>query len=238
MDATNNMMRPHVIMMKVHVNGVDINYEVAGEGSAVILLHGNGEDHHIFDVLVEELSRTNEVYAIDTRGHGGSSKAEVFHYEDMMEDIKQFIDELKIKKPVVYGFSDGGIIGLMLASKYPDLLSGLIASGPNLTPKDVRFSFRIYMRFQYIRNKDPLIELMLKEPNITDNDLKRITIPTLITIGSRDMVPLSHGEHIADRIENGYLMILDGEDHSSYIVGSDRLYPIISEFMSELEGRM
>jgi len=129
--------------MRVEVNGIGIYYEIAGEGPPVILLHGNGEDCRIFDRLVEELKRTNTVFSIDTRGHGKSDPVDSFHYSDMVEDIVSFIDSLKIERPILYGFSDGGIVGLMLASKYPDLLSGLIASGPNLTPKDMKFYDRL-----------------------------------------------------------------------------------------------
>ena len=52
-----------------------------------------------------------------------------FHYSDMAEDVKCFIEALKLEKPVLYGFSDGGIVGLLVVSTYPGLLSRLIVSG-------------------------------------------------------------------------------------------------------------
>lgn len=56
--------------MKITVNNININYEIYGEGKPIILLHGNSETHHIFDVLVEKLKENYKVYAIDSRCHG------------------------------------------------------------------------------------------------------------------------------------------------------------------------
>jgi pimeloyl-ACP methyl ester carboxylesterase len=217
--------------MNIHVNGVDLYYEEAGNGSPVILLHGNGEDHSIFDVLLKDLSKQHKVFLIDTRGHGKSQKVDSFHYSDIMEDVAAFINVLGIEKPVLYGFSDGGIVGIMLASRYPDMLSRLIASGANLTPKDLKPGFRTYARLLYFMKRDPLLRLMLKEPAITKADLARISIPTMITVGEKDIVTDAHARYIADNVQNGKKMTVPGEDHSSYIVHSEKLFPIISEFI-------
>ena len=58
--------------MKVNVNGINIHYEVYGEGQPIILLHGNSENLNIFDKLVEQLKNEYKVYAIDSRCHGES----------------------------------------------------------------------------------------------------------------------------------------------------------------------
>jgi len=220
--------------MQVRVNGVNISFDEEGEGRPLILLHGNGEDRRIFDRLIWYLQEEHKIYAIDTRGHGESDKVEVFHYADMVEDVAAFITELKIERPILYGFSDGGIVGLMLASKYPRMLSGLIASGPNLTPKGLKLTARLPMRIKNIFWRDPLIELMIREPNITDEDLRKIEVPVLVTIGENDAIPVSHARHIADKIPEGSLLIVPGESHSSYIVHSDKLYPLISGFVDSI----
>ena len=101
--------------MKISVNGIALHYEKSGEGRPLILLHGNGETHAIFDKALPLLAARFTVYAIDSRGHGESEGADAYHYADMKEDVRCFIQELKLEKPVLYGFSDGGIIGLLLA---------------------------------------------------------------------------------------------------------------------------
>jgi len=220
--------------MIAFVNGIEIYYEICGEGTPMILLHGNGEDHEIFDRFTNDLERDHRVYMIDTRGHGRSGRTDSFHYSDMAEDVAAFIRELDIKKPLVYGFSDGGIVGLMLASKYTGILSGLISSGPNLSPKDLKRTSRLWMRLQYAFKKDPLLKLMLDEPNITAEDLGKIDVPVLITMGENDIIPFFRAEHIAEKIPNGRLVIAKGEDHTSYVIHSEKLFPLVSDFINEL----
>ena len=120
--------------MKIKVNNVELYYEKYNKGKPIILLHGNQETHDIFDKLIEKLKINYEVYAIDSRCHGKSENPKEISYNLMCEDIMQFIKELKIEKPILYGFSDGGIIGLLVAIKEPNLLSKLIISGANINP--------------------------------------------------------------------------------------------------------
>jgi len=214
------------------VNGVRIHYETVGAGPPVILLHGNGEDHSIFDRLAEELGGRHKVFLLDTRGHGKSEKVGSFHYSDMAEDVVAFIGELGIERPAVYGFSDGGIVGLMVASRHPGILSGLVASGVNLTPRDLKASFRLMVRLANVFKRDPLLRLMLDEPDITDGDLAKIGVPVLITVAERDIIPVSHAERIAGSIPGGRLAVVLGEDHGSYVIHSDKLFPLIADFIA------
>ena len=59
--------------MYIQLNSQVICYEKTGQGKPVILIHGNNEDHHIFDTLVETMSKYHTVYAMDSRGHGESA---------------------------------------------------------------------------------------------------------------------------------------------------------------------
>lgn len=74
------------------------------------------------------------VYALDSRCHGKSDNPDKISYNLMAGDTIAFIKKLKISKPILYGFSDGGIVGLLIAIKEPDILSNLIISGANITP--------------------------------------------------------------------------------------------------------
>lgn len=217
--------------MNIHVNGIDLNYEACGSGPPILLIHGNGESMEIFDRLIPSLSEHYTVYAIDSRGHGKSSPVKELHYKDMAEDLACFIRELSIERPLFYGFSDGGILGLLLASTYPELLSGVLASGANVTPdglfpKDLRI-----MKLIYFFTRSPKFRMMLTEPNITPEDLGRISIPVHLLAGSRDMIREEHTRAIAEAIPNCSLRILPGETHSSYVVHSEKLYPLLTEIL-------
>ncbi len=221
----------YIMVMRGLFNGIKLNYEVCGRGEPFILLHGNGEDISIFNELISELKNDYTVYAVDSRCHGGSETAPL-HYELMAEDVRSFIETLGLIKPVLYGFSDGGIVGIILASKYPNLLGTLISSGANVTSRGLKWQARLSFRLKNLLHPSPLLALMLKEPNLTQKDLNGIDVPTLILCGSEDMIPYKHSEYIARSIPNATLKVLEGEGHSSYVVNSTKLYPIIKSYLN------
>jgi pimeloyl-ACP methyl ester carboxylesterase len=221
--------------MYIKINGIELFYEKSGCGNPIILLHGNGEDHTIFDVLVEQLSRHYTIYAIDSRGHGKSSRVKNLDYHSMMEDIAAFIKELNINDAVLYGFSDGGIIGLLLAIEHPNMLSGLIISGANTQPNGIKTIYAIYMKISYFFTKDQKLKLMLTQPNITIADLNKIATSTFVLAGSKDLIKNEHTRMIAANIKNSVLRILEGASHSSYVLHNKKLFGIIAPFLEAAE---
>ena len=216
--------------MKIVVNGSELFYEVTGQGRTMILVHGNGEDHHIFDQLVEVLKEYYTCYCIDSRGHGESSKFEKYSYQTMAEDIMDFIKKLGLTDVVYYGFSDGGIVGLLVASQ-SDLINDLIISGANIEPRGLKDYVYYLMKAAYIIKKDPKIKLMLDQPHINHYTLQKIKARTLVLAGSKDMIKESHTIEIAHNISGSKLLILPKEDHSSYVINSTKLAPIILSFV-------
>lgn len=215
--------------MKCHVNGVSLFYEKSGTGAPLLLLHGNGQTHAIFDRAIPLLSRYFTVYAIDSRGHGQSSPVTEYRYMDMADDVKLLIEHLQLRHPVVYGLSDGAIIGLLLACHSPHALSQLIISGANTEVFGIRDGWR--RAFQWINRivKEPKMDMMLKPPGITKEMLQKIAVPTTVLAGSRDMVKKSHTAYIAQNIKNSKLHILPGEGHGSYVVHSTKIGKLIIE---------
>lgn len=216
--------------MNITVNNVNLYYEVAGSGAPLVMVHGNGETHAIFDKAVPLLAEHFTCYLLDSRGHGQSQPVTEYHYEDMAEDVCQFIQALGLEKVTYYGFSDGGIIGLLLASKYPKLLDRMIISGANTRPDTV--SKRVVRLFKVINflHKKPLFELMLTEPHITKEQLQAIEIPTLVLAGSKDLVCEEDTRFIAGSIPHATLRILPGEGHASYIVHRSRIAELILDY--------
>jgi pimeloyl-ACP methyl ester carboxylesterase len=221
--------------MIIDVNGMDVFYEKTGEGRPVVLLHGNGEDHGIFDVLSEELSIDHAVYAMDSRGHGRSGRTSEFSYESMMEDTAGLIRQLGLSKPFIYGFSDGGIIALLLASRHPELVSGIAVSGANLDPQGVKEKYRRIFRVIHFFTRSRNVRMMLTQPDIKDEELEKIVVPTLIIAGKKDVIKESHTRHIAGCIRNSELKVLEGEGHASYVVHSGKLYGILKPFLDSIE---
>ncbi len=219
--------------MRIAVNGTELYYRALGQGRPLILLHGNGESGRIFDQIVGPLARDYRVYAVDSRGHGQSSRGVPVDYRLMTQDIAQLIEELDLEKPALYGFSDGGIVGLMLASQYPDLLSCLAVSGANANPQGLRARWQLAYGVRAAFDPDPLAQMLARGPHITKQELGRIQIPVLATAGQYDAVREQHTRWLAQAIPGAQLAVVPGATHSSYIVHSKAIYGYLRDFLAE-----
>lgn len=215
--------------MIAEVNGINLYYEKNGEGRPLVMVHGNGEDHTIFDEAVRELREHYACYCLDSRCHGASTDTAELHYRDMATDVILFLRALDLKDVIFYGFSDGGIVGLMAASRC-ERITTLIVSGANTSPKAVKLWLRLVIRGSYLFKKDKKLALMLKEPDIPDDELRAIRASTLVLAGSGDLIPEKETRHIASLIPGAELQILKGEDHGSYIVHSTKIAGLIRDF--------
>lgn len=208
--------------MIVHCNGIDIFYEVRGSGAPLLMLHGNGETHAIFDEAADLLARYFTVYTPDTRGHGASSPVFEYHYQDMASDVICFIQALGLDRPILYGFSDGGITALLVAQQRPDLVSRVIASGANACPEGLTEDFLSEIRAAALSDKeqhDPLLTLMLTEPHMVENALAAISVPVFLLAGEHDVVREEHSKWLSGVI-NCPLKVLKGQNHDSYVTHS------------------
>lgn len=216
-----------------NIGEISLFYEKSGTGPAMLLLHGNGEDHTIFNALVKKLTPFFTVYAIDSRGHGKSSPTNTFSYETMAEDISIFIEMLSIDSVNLIGFSDGAIIGLLLALKYPNLLKKIALLGVNLSPKDFKSESLTYLQAEYDTTKAPLLKLMLEEPNISLKQASTIKIPTLLIAADNDIFKPETFTNLAQTMPNAKLIILENQEHDTYIKNVTALTPSLLSFFQE-----
>ena len=218
------------VIMEIKVNNVSLYYEVVGEGDPLILIHGNGDDHTIFNEAVDVLKNTFTCYLIDSRGQGKSSPTDLINYDIMADDIISFVEQMELTDVCFFGFSDGAIIGMIASIKRPELFKRLILSGANASPQGVKLWMLLYLRVTSIFDHDPLLKLMLTEPHISASDLRKITTPTLVVVGSKDLIKKSHTKWIVSSIPNSRLLVLKGENHDSYVVGSAKIAKYIIKF--------
>lgn len=224
-------------MKTVDVNGITLHYAVFGAGAPIVLVHGNGEDHAIFHTEVEQLAGAGyQVYAPDSRGHGANEPMSEYHYTDMADDIYAFIRALGLERPALYGHSDGGIIGLLLEIRHPGTLGILAVSGTNLSPDGLIPSFVEEYTAISREHPDPLLTLMLTEPHISPESLKSIRIPVLVTAGENDLILRSETEKIAEALPQAEMVIVEKEDHGSYIVGSEIMGNLLLSFLKKHDG--
>jgi len=103
------------------VNGIKMNYLIAGKGSPVILLHGYAQTSHMWRPLMTELAATHTVIAPDLRGFGQSSKPETgYDKKTMAQDVHALVQSLGYKKVGIAGHDIGLMVAYAYAAQYPD----------------------------------------------------------------------------------------------------------------------
>src|SRR5688500_7622837 len=124
----------------VEHDGARIWYATYGSGPPVILLHGglghSGNWGYQVPALVESGYRA---VVIDSRGHGRSTRdARPFMYDLMASDVLAVMDALQLEKAAMVGWSDGAVIGLILASKAPTRVAGVFFFACNMDPSGAK----------------------------------------------------------------------------------------------------
>jgi 3-oxoadipate enol-lactonase len=113
--------------MKAKTNGIEINYEIEGDGPWLTLSHSLCCDLHMWDEQMPALTKQFKVLRFDTRGHGASSApAGDYTLEQMADDVHGLFAHLGIKETHWVGLSMGGMIGQTYALKYPGVFKSLV----------------------------------------------------------------------------------------------------------------
>ena len=233
----------HVEQLKtIEVNGVSLVYQRVGRlsGQPVVLLHGNGGSHEHLSVMAQQLDSAGYlVYALDSRGQGANAPLDEYHYADMAEDVYAFCQALGIEQPAVFGWSDGGIVALLMEVLHPGTFRAIAVSGANITPDGiVGFEeMRRALTTDSLGNTivpAPLHKMMLTEPHITPAELGTIACPTLVVAGEHDLILEEQTRLIARSIPHGSLLILRGEDHGSHIWQNPKMGRVLLDYLGQV----
>jgi pimeloyl-ACP methyl ester carboxylesterase len=116
---------------RVEINGMQMYYEVSGEGDPMIVLHGGFMNIPMMGEIVGRLAETHQVYAVELQGHGRTTDIDrPITYPNLAGDVAAFMEAVGIEKADVFGFSMGAITGLRLAIDHPEKVDQLVfASG-------------------------------------------------------------------------------------------------------------
>lgn len=236
-----------------------IYYEEYGEGTPLILLSGGGLNRSIkdFENCIPGLAKHYRVIAPDTPGQGRSEQADTLTYGILLEFASKLIDSLKIDSAYVMGWSDGGIVGILLAEKRPDKIRKVIAVGANngirrAIPPDIPIDSVYPMTLDYFeKNNKELIErytnmlprkdwrkfmndanamVYQKESYFSDSIYGRIDIPVMIVLGDRDDIIVEHGLEMHRLIKGSELCILPNTTHEVFSEKPDLINKIAIDF--------
>jgi pimeloyl-ACP methyl ester carboxylesterase len=139
---------------------------ISGKGEPLIILHGFLGMSDNWKSLAVKFSNQYQVHLIDQRNHGRSFHAEEFSYEDMVEDLHNYLVRHDLHRVNILGHSMGGKTAMLFAVEYPDLVNKLVVAdiAPKFYPP----------HHQYILDALSAVDFsMVKSRNEIDEVLKR-----------------------------------------------------------------
>ena len=221
-------------MAYADVNGLNMYYEVHGEGPPLLLLHGGTGS--IPEKWLPFFTSQFRVIAPEQMGHGRTADLvdRPFHYHDMAEDTVELMRQLGIESAVVVGYSDGGIIGLDMAIHHPERVTKLAVTGANscsdgYTAENLEWARTFnpdeepisdaYARLSpdgaahwpiLLRRLQPMWAV---EPSFTHEELQSIKASTLIIVGDGDIVTPEHAVEMFRTIPGAQLCVVPNAGH-------------------------
>lgn len=130
-------------MAQLKRDGVNLYYEVHGEGPVILLTHGYSATAQMWRGQVEPLSKKHKLVIWDMRGHGQSdypADQNEYSEEKTVADMAALLDAVGAKTAIVGGLSLGGYMSLAFNATYPDRVKALliIDTGPGYKKDDAR----------------------------------------------------------------------------------------------------
>ena len=238
------------------INGIKIWYAMFGRGEPVILLHGGLANSNYWGNQVPVLAKYYQVIVMDSRGHGRSSRdQQPFGYELMASDVIGLMDYLKLQKAAIVGWSDGAILGLVIAIHHPERLTKLFAFGANSDPSGVKDDLgespvfkesaarreKEYQQLsptpdQYQSFRDQIRQMQEREPNFTAEQLRSIKVATWIVDGDHEeAIKRENTLFMADQIPSAGLLLQPGVSHFSFLQEPEQSNSDLLHFLQQVK---
>ncbi len=241
--------------MKINIKDIDVNYIQYGKGKKnVVLLHGWGQNIQMMDPIGKRLENIATVTIIDLPGHGESSEPKkaltIYDYSDI---VKELLDKLKIKKPILIGHSFGGRVSICFAAKYG--AEKLILLGAPCIRNNNKVSVKTKVlkglkkvpglnklegfAKKHIGSRDykaasPIMREILV--NTVNEDLsecaRKIDCSTLLIWGDNDTeAPLEEAQELEKIMKDAGLVIYEGGSHYTYLEFINPVCNVIKTFI-------
>jgi pimeloyl-ACP methyl ester carboxylesterase len=221
------------------VNGINMYYEIHGEGSPLVLIHGGGSTiKTTFSRITPLLAKSHQVIAVEMQAHGhtGDRNAPESFTQDA-DDVAELLNQLNIPKADFLGFSNGGQTCLELGLRYADKVRKLVIVSAFYSRDAVPTAFwsvfekpdfnnlpQVY-KDEYLKIGTPegLMNMFNKDAQRmhafkgwTDDQIRAIQAPAFVVIGDQDLPTPEHAAQMARLLPHGRLAILPGT-HGSFI---------------------
>jgi pimeloyl-ACP methyl ester carboxylesterase len=236
------------------LNSTLLWFATVGQGEPVVLLHGGLADSDWWGDQVAVLRERHRVILLDSRGQGRSARdARPLGYDLMADDVVALLDRLGLPRADLVGWSDGAIVALDLALRYPGRVGKVLAFAANARPEGLRphpaanpayAAFLARARAGY-RSRSPtpwaydallagLHAMWRREPNRSDADLRSIRAPMLLALGDHDeVVRRDHAVHLAATIPGARLVVLPDVGHFAFLQDPTTFNRMMLSFLDE-----
>jgi pimeloyl-ACP methyl ester carboxylesterase len=242
------------------VNGLNMYYEMTGEGEPLIYIPAAFAFSGITDF--PELIKRSRVVQVDLQGHGRTADIDrPLSFEQHAKDVVALMRHLKIERANFFGWSYGGLISMLIAMRHPELV-GRVATygslfgaaqdairpdklGPPVeqTPdgRAHQFAHDHYKRVAPDPDHWPVIwrKLIDIAPHaFTREQLASVKNRVLVALGDNDFIRLEHALYAYSTIPNAELAVIPDATHFLLFDRPWKLEPIVAEFFAAPEERL
>ncbi len=224
----------------IDVRGLKTYVETLGSGEPILLLHGGLITKETLSNQADELSKNYRIILPERRGHGRTADLDGdITYENMADDTVALMENLGIQRAVLCGHSDGANVAMLIAIKRPELVKSIIPISGNFNNDDMTEEDRAALRSRTVEDfrTSKLFQKWIESyysvvPNAPEKfpklcekikklwtsdwnwDVTKISCPTLVMSGDRDVIPLSHTLEMFHNIKDAKLCIVPGTTHA------------------------
>ena len=222
------------------VNGLDMYYEIYGQGKPLVLIHGGGSTIQTsFGKVIPLFAKDRKVIAVELQAHGRTNDRNAdLSFEQDADDVVTLLKNISIDKADFFGFSNGGTTTLQIAIRHPEIVNKIVLGSALSKRNGVPEWFWGFMEQAKLENMpEPLkvayiqvapdtnglqimhdrdAKRMVNFTDIPDHKIKSIKSPTLIIIGDKDVITPEHAMEMHRQIANSSLAIIPG-GHGEYI---------------------
>lgn len=222
------------------VNGLNMYYEVYGQGKPIVLIHGGGSTiQSNFAKLIPLLAKNRKVIAMELQAHGRTSDRDAASsFEQDADDVAALLKNLGIDKADFLGFSNGGTTTLQIAIRHPELVDKIILGSALAKRNGVPEWFWDFMKQATLENMPVQLQEAYKQvapdtgglqvmhdrdakrmvdfKDIPDEQIKAVKAPALIIIGDKDVITPEHAIELSRKLANAELAIIPG-GHGAYL---------------------
>jgi len=221
----------------IDIDGLPVFYETEGDGDPIVLLHGGLGDNSTWAAQFSGFSPHRRVVAPERQAQGHTPDAPgPLTYQAMTDQTVRLLIALGLGPVDLLGWSDGGMVGTLIAAEHPELVRTLTVTGSGfssagyvpgamealvaLTPDDDDMAMFAAMyahaspdgpeHFPEVWKK---VRTMWAEPFDWTAKVKRIVAPTLVICGDDDYITVAHAEEFSRTVKNGQLAVVPGASH-------------------------